>query len=285
VTQTQSRLARLLLAAVAAAAPSALLSADSMAVQNASLAASFHPEELGAPTTISVAFRIISSPPDSQTPLRSASLQLPSEMGIATSGLGLANCLLARLEALGPKGCPANALMGRGTATAEIPIGGEVVTESAGIEVFSAPVRSGRLALLVYVDAESPVYAQLVFPARSVPAAPPYSEGIETSVPLVPSLPGAPDVAVTRFQMMLGTTSRGPGHFAYYRWIHGRRVAYAPSGLRLPSRCPKGGFPFEARFAFEDQTTTAAHATVACPRRSRLRDRNGPTARRPPARP
>ncbi len=255
-----------------------------MAAQSASLAASFHPEDLGAPTTVSVAFRIFSSPPDSQTPLRSVSLQLPSEMGIATSGLGLENCLVSRLEALGSRGCPADSLMGRGTATAEIPIAGEAITESARVELFSAPVRSGRLALLVYANAESPVFAQLVFPALVVPAAPPYGEGIETSVPLVPSLPGAPDVAVTRFQMALGTTSRGPGHFVYYRSVHGRRVPYAPSGLLLPSRCPRGGFPFEALFAFEDQTTAAAHTTVACPRGAHPGVRNGPMARKRSAR-
>jgi hypothetical protein len=251
-----------------------------MAAQSASLVASFRPEKLGAPTTISVAFRIISSPPSSQTPLRSVSLELPSEMGIATSGLGLENCLVSRLEALGSKGCPADSLMGRGTATAEIPIAGEVIVESARVEVFSAPVQSGRLALLVYASAESPVFAQLVFPAIVVPAAPPYSEGIETSVPLVPSLPGAPDVAVTRFQMALGTTNRGLGHFSYYRWAHGRRVPYAPRGLLLPSRCPKGGFPFAARFGFEDQTTATARTTVACPRGSHPGERNGPPRRR-----
>ena len=251
-----------------------------MAVQRASLAASFDPENLGAPTTISLAFRISSIPPGSQSPLRSVSVQLPSEMGIATSGLGLENCLVSRLEALGPKGCPANALMGRGTATAEIPIGGEMIAESARIELFSAPVRTGRLALLVYADAESPVFAQLVFPATVVPAASPYGEGIETSVPLVPSLPGAPDVAVTRFQMALGATSRGRGHFVYFRWTHGRRVPYAPSGLRLPSSCPKEGFPFEANFAFEDETTAAAYTTVACPRGLHRGDRNGPTRKR-----
>lgn len=254
-----------------------------MAAQSASLTASFRPEQLGAPTTISVAFRIVSSPPSSQTPLRTVSLELPSEMGIATSGLGLENCLVSRLEALGSKGCPADSLMGRGTATAEIPIAGEVITESARVEVFSAPVQSGRLALLVYASAESPVFAQLVFPAIVVPAAPPYGEGVETSVPLVPSLPGAPDVAVTRFQMALGTTRRGPGHFVYYRRVHGRRAPYAPSGLRLPPRCPRRGFPFEARFAFEDKTTATAHATVACPGGAQLKNRNGPTARRPPA--
>jgi hypothetical protein len=251
-----------------------------MAAQSASLVASFRPEKLGAPTTISVAFRIISSPPSSQTPIRSVSLELPSEMGIATSGLGLENCLVSRLEALGTKGCPADSLMGRGTATAEIPIAGEVIVESARVEVFSAPVQSGRLALLVYASAESPVFAQLVFPAIVVPAAPPYSEGIETSVPLVPSLPGAPDVAVTRFQMALGTTSRGPGHFSYYRSVHGRRVPYAPRGLLLPSRCPKGGFPFAAHFGFEDRSTATAHTTVACPRGARRGERNSPTSRR-----
>jgi hypothetical protein len=284
VTHATTRHALLLVAAAVAAFASALLSANSMAVQSASLAASFHPEHLGAPTTISLAFQISSVPSDTQTPLRSVSVQLPNEMGIATSGLGLQNCLVSRLEALGPKGCPANALMGRGTATAEIPIGGQVIAESARIELFSAPVRSGRLALLVYASAEFPVYAQLVFPATIAPTAPPYSEAIETSVPLVPSLPGAPDVAVTRFQMTLGATSEGLGHFAYYRHVHGRRVSYIPRGLQLPSRCPKGGFPFEAHFVFEDQTTAAAHTSVACPRRARLGYRDGPATTERPAR-
>lgn len=280
MSRTQARAARLLLAALAAAVPFALFCADSRAEQRAILSASFRPEHLGAPTTILLAFRINSFPPDSQTPLRSVSLQLPSEMGIATSGLGLENCLVSRLEALGPRGCPADSLMGRGTATAEIPIGGEIVAESARVELFSAPVQSGRLALLVYADGESPVSAQLVFPAVVVPAASPYSEGIETSVPLVPSLPGGPDVAVTRFQMALGTTSRGIGQFVYYRRVHGRRVPYAPSGLLLPSRCPGGGFPFKARFAFEDGTTTSADTSVACPARTHPRGDSGARKRR-----
>jgi hypothetical protein len=275
-----ARIACLLAAALAAAAPFVLFCADSWAEQTTSLNASFSPKRLGVPTTISLAFRITSTPPDSQTPIRSVSLQLPSEMGIATSGLGLENCLVSRLEALGPSGCPADSLMGRGTATAEIPIGGEVVAESARVELFSAPVRSGRLALLVYADGRSPVFAQLVFPAVVVPAASPYSEGIETSVPLVPSLPGAPDVAVTRFQMALGTTSRGIGHFVYYRRSHGRRVPYAPSGLLLPPKCPRGGFPFEAHFAFEDGTTASAHTSIPCPHGSRPREHGGGAAAR-----
>ncbi len=200
-------------------------------------------------------------------------------MGIATSGLGLENCFVSRLEALGSQGCPADALMGRGTATAEIPIAGEVIAESARIELFSAPVRSGRLGLLVYASAVSPVFAQLVFPATVVPASSPYSEGIETSVPLVPILPDGPYVAVTRFQMSIGTTAAGPGHFVYHRWVHGKRTSYIPSGLRLPSTCPSGGFPFAAHFAFEDGTTADAGTRVACPRKSRRSPNTRPRAR------
>jgi len=238
------------------------------AAQTATLAVSFHPERLGAPTTISFGFRISSIPPASQMPLTNVSVLLPRELGFATSGLGLENCLLFRLEEWGPGGCPVDALMGRGTATAEIPIQGEMLAESARVEVFSAPVRDGRLALWVYAKARSPVSAELVFPATVVPAPPPYGEAIDTRVPLVPSVPGAPDVAVTRFHMALGTTGSGPDRFVYYRSVRGRRVAYTPNGLLLPPSCPRGGFPFKAQFTFEDQSTATARTTVPCPRRT-----------------
>jgi hypothetical protein len=268
------RHSRVLLAASVAVILWTCFCGGALAVQTASLEVSFSPERLGAPTTIFFAFRISSIPPASQTPLTNVSVLLPSEMGLATSGLGLENCVVARLEERGAEGCPPNALMGRGTATAEIAIGGEAVAESAQIEVFSAPVQNGRLGLLVYANAESPVNAQLVFPASVVPARPPYGESIDANVPLVPSVLGAPDVAVTRFHMALGSTDRGAGHFVYYRWVRGVRVAYSPSGLLLPPSCPRGGFPFKAQFVFQDQTEATALATVSCPRRSRrLRSR------------
>jgi hypothetical protein len=243
------------------------------AEQSVKLTAAFRPERLGAPSAIFVGFRITSTPPSSQVPVTNVTLQLPEEMGIATSGLGLENCLAVRLDALGPKGCPADALMGRGAATAEIPIAGELISETAEVELFSAPVIEGRLGLLVYVNAETPVFAQLIFPASVIPADSPFGEGIDTSVPLVPSVPGAPDVAVTRFHMTLGATRSGPGHFVYYRRRRGRRVAYEPDGLLLPSSCPRGGFPFQARFAFADGSSAAATTTVPCPRHSAQRRR------------
>jgi hypothetical protein len=242
--------------------------------QVAALQASISPDRLGAYATIFLGFRISSIPAWEQEPLTKASVYLPSEIGLATSGLGLENCLRSRLEEVGIfGGCPADSLMGRGTATAEIPFAGELVVESAQVDVFSARVQNGRLALIVFVDAHSPVGAELVFPATVVPAPPPYSEGVETNVPLVPTVPEGPDVAVTHFQMALGSTLTGPDHFVYYRWVHGHRVAYPPRGLLLPPTCPHGGFPFEAQFVFQDETTATARTTVPCPRASHVAPR------------
>jgi len=249
-----------------------LLCADSLAEQIARLHVSLSPERLGAPTTISIGFRISSIPAGSQMPLTSVSFFLPDETGLATSGLGLENCLRSRLEERGPPGCPADSLMGRGTATAEIPIESEPVAESAQVEIFSARVQEGHLALMVYANAVYPVSAQLVFPATVIPAQSPFGEGIDTNVPLVPTFPGAPDVAVSHFEMTLGTTARGPDHFDYYDSVHGRRVHYAPRGLILPPACPHGGFPFKAQFTFQDDTAATANATVPCPHEKRRVD-------------
>ena len=240
--------------------------------QVAALQASLSPDRLGAYATVFIGFRISSIPTWEQVPLTKVSVDLPSETGLATSGLGLENCLRPRLEEVGLLGgCPSDSLMGRGTATAEIPFAGELVVESAQVDVFSARVQNGRLALMVFVEAHSPVETELVFPATVVPAPPPYSEGIETNVPLVPTVPEGPDVAVTHFQMALGSTPTGPDHFVYYRRVHGHRVAYAPRGLLLPPTCPRGGFPFNAQFAFQDGSTATAHTTVPCPNTKRHR--------------
>lgn len=261
------------LAACVAACVTACFCGSTLAAQSASLSASFNPDHLGAHATIFLGFRISSIPPANQSPLTNVSVLLPGEMGLATSGLGLENCRLNTLEERGPQNCPVDALMGRGTATAEIPIGGETIAESAQIEVFSAPVREGRLALWVFADGHTPVSAEPVFPASVVSARSPYGEAIDATIPLIPTFPGAPDVAVTRFRMALGTTARGLDHFMYYKSVRGRRVAYAPKGLLLPPVCPRGGFPFEAQFMFEDETTATARTTVQCPRTSHVAPR------------
>jgi hypothetical protein len=57
------------------------------------------------------------------------------------------------------------------------------------------------------------------------------------------------------------------GKLTYYENVRCRRVAYDPAGVGLPSRCPRGGFPFVATFAFLDGGHSSAGTAVPCPRR------------------
>ncbi len=64
------------------------------------------------------------------------------------------------------------------------------------------------------------------------------------------------------------TTTIGPMNVTYYRQFRGKSTPYHPRGVRLPRRCPRGGFPFAANFTFQDGAHTVARTTVPCPARA-----------------
>lgn len=76
-------------------------------------------------------------------------------------------------------------------------------------------------------------------------------------MPLVPSLPDGPPVALVAAHVTLG------GNLSYYEKRQGRTVAYRPRGIGLPRYCPKGGFRFSATFSFIDGTNAAARTSAA----------------------
>jgi hypothetical protein len=67
----------------------------------------------------------------------------PADLGIATSGLGVAASDPAQLEANGAAGCPANSIMGYGSATVQVPLGAEVIAETASIVLSPARRKTG----------------------------------------------------------------------------------------------------------------------------------------------
>jgi hypothetical protein len=96
------------------------------------------------------------------------------------------------------------------------------------------------------------------------------------TVPLVPSLPEAADVAVVRVR-----STFGPEHLTYYKRVRGRVVPYKPRGVILPDRCPRGGFPFAATFTFQDGSHASAGTAVPCPHaRAKSRASHGTRERR-----
>jgi hypothetical protein len=226
--------------------------AGGRAAQTASMTAKLRPEKLGAPTTLSLGFQLGGDglPP----PLTAVDFHYPANLGLLTSGLGLASCDPVELEEHGPSRCPANSLMGHGSALVKVPVGSEVLAETAQITLVAGPSKDGSVRILISATGLSPVAAGFVMPTLLL------AGRLHITVPLVPSLPGAPDLSVVRIQTTLG------GNLTYYRRAHGKMVAYHPKGIGLPTRCPRGGFKFAATFAFLDRTTAAAHTTVACPK-------------------
>jgi len=230
------------------------------AAQSVTLHATLTPERLGEGTTIGFGFQIAAPDGRVPPPLTGVEVSYPVELGFALSELGLARCSRGTIEAAGPEGCPPNSLMGYGTALAEIPVGPEILRETAHVTIVRTTEQSGHLALLIYADGETPVSAQIVFPGLVFPAAPPFGGRLEMSIPLVPSLPEAPDVAVVQFRSTLG-----PLHLRYHERVHGRVVQYEPKGIPLPNRCPRGGFRFAASFSFQDGSHSNAATVVPCP--------------------
>jgi hypothetical protein len=215
--------------------------------------AAFTPERLGAPTAVSLSFKIASR--EAPALLAGVEFRYPGNLGFATSGLGLASCSPAELEAQGPAACPANSRMGYGSALVEIPIGPETVKERAQVALIAGPSQDGFIRILVCATGLSPVAARLVLSTQLLPGS------LNITVPPIPSLPEAPYVAVTQMHLTLG------GPLTYYEQIRGRQVAYHPPGVSLPRSCPRRGFPFAARFDFLGGGHASARTSVACPRR------------------
>lgn len=232
----------------------------------ASLSARLVPEHLGAGTTIEFGLTIAPPPGEFPPALREIDLRYPANLGIEVSGLGTATCRAATLEADGPPGCPKDSIVGYGSATVEVPFGAEVLREDARITIFMAPLQHGDLGLLFYVDGESPVSAQLVFPGIVLPAQAPFGGDLTTTVPLIASVPEAPDVAILALSMTLG-----PSGITYYEYAKHHEIAYRPRGILLPQRCPTGGFPFAAELLFSNGSQTNTEERVPCPRTAQRR--------------
>lgn len=247
--------AALLCACLTAVAP-----ARAHAGTTATLNAAFAPERLGRRSTLDFGFSFSAPAGQVPPPLTQIELRYPNNLGIALSGLGLATCTAAILEASGPSACPSDAVMGHGQALTGIVLGSTIITESAPITVLRAPDEEGRIELLFYSEGTTPVNTRIVFPGLLLPASAPFGGLVSIGVPLVPTLPGAPYISVIHLRATLG-----PIGVTYYEQVGSRTLAYQPRGILLPNRCPSGGFPFAAEFRFLDDSVADAGTAVPCP--------------------
>lgn len=242
----------------ALAASLCLATPAAQAAQSARLHVTFTPNRLGGATTVTFDITIAAPPDSVPPPLTVLEVRYPGNLGIAVSGLGLTTCPPTTLEAAGVEACPADSRMGLGSALVEIQVGPEIERETAAVTIIRAPEHNGQFALLFYAEALSPVSAQLVIPGllRQTQA----SGNIHLDIPLVPSLPDTPDVAIAKLHATIG-----PRGLTYYEHVRGKIVPYHPRGILLPDHCPRGGFPFAASLTFEDRSHASASTKVPCP--------------------
>lgn len=199
--------------------------------------------------------------------LTSVEVRFPANLGLATSGLGLASCAPDTLLEDGSGICPANSKMGTGTATVGVAFGPGTVREHVVLTLYAAPSTDGYLHLAILATGKEPVSARIVLQAVLLPGR------LAISVPEIRSLPGAADVAVLSLHATLG------GRLTYYERVGRRTVAYEPRGIGLPSSCPLGGWPFSASLAFADGSRSHTRDFVSCPHPARRTARLSGTVR------
>lgn len=186
-------------------------------------------------------------------------LLIPASLGITTSGLGLATCRRAVLQARGPAACSPNAVMGYGSVYVQAhPY--DSIRESARLTLLAGPVQDNQPSVLVYADGEQPASVQLVDPGMLLPAPAPF--GGSLSVRDLELIPGIENITVSilRLQIVLG-----PRGLIYYEHVASRRGPYHPDGIALPTSCPRGAFPFQVRLTLQDGSRVDGRTAVPCP--------------------
>jgi len=253
-----------LCAAIASTAPARAIAASSaaatptpaqpVAAPRVTLRMRFKPDRPGRSTTIHWGFTI-SQP----TALRALELHLPAGMGFAASSLGLETCEPATLMKAGPEGCPPDSRLGLGIALAEVPAQAPV-RETAKVTALLGPPEDENMTVLFFVDGRWPANRELILVSHLVNLASPGGATLLTEVPPLPVWPAGPNIGLMRFSSTIG-----PEGLTYYRRVHGRTVAFAPRGVTVPKRCPRGGFPVSASFTWWTHTAPAtAMSRVPC---------------------
>jgi hypothetical protein len=226
-----------------------------------------HDAALGSPTALDVTLRL--DPRQlTRAPLTEVRFAYPRNLGLVSSGLGLATCTrppsdFVQVLIVAPQlgGCPPNAVMGYGTALALVRLSdGQEILESATVTVLAGSIEHGRLGLVVFVDGQRPFGAKLAFAGEVGGARAPYGGALTVRMPIVPGLEELATISLVELRITIGSHA-----IRYTEHRGGRLVAYHPEGVGLPVRCPAGGFRFAAEVGFADHSRRSATSTTPCP--------------------
>jgi hypothetical protein len=183
----------------------------------------------------------LGSPP----PVIGVNVYLPKGTKLHTSGFP--TCSTATLEQFGPIKCPKGSAAGPiGQVLGFVTFGGERVEEAAELSSFYSP--GGGLEF--FTDGHSPVSLEILSTGKFVNlgGAAGFGPELETKVPLVASVPGAPYASVKSITVKTGSVRMSKGKPIYFG--------------RVPLKCPKGGFPIKTEVIFAENGEESKPETV-----------------------
>jgi len=215
----------------------------------ATIAASFHPDRLGAMGAMTVTIDFASSALGEPSPLRRSVLRLPAGLGIEIPHLR--SCEPQRLQVLGARGCPAQSRLGVGRALVRAPLGSEPLGESLSLWVFLGPLRNLQPTFEMLAQGYTPFDERVVLSGTVLPDNPPYGEDLVLPVPAIGTLPLEPDALLASMSLTIGSP---------------RRSARESNTTVEPTSCPSGGFPFAAELTYADGSTKDISTATPCPR-------------------
>jgi hypothetical protein len=176
-------------------------------------------------------------------PLIGVNVSLPTGSKIHSSGFK--TCAKTVLEKEGAPACAkAGASAGPiGKTLGVVAFGDERVPEETELYSFFAPGGG----LMFFADGHSPVSLEIISNGHyvSLGGGAGYGPKLISEVPLVVTVPGAPDASVESISVKVGAAYKKNGKPVYYG--------------TMPKKCPKGGFPLKAELTF------APHAEATSP--------------------
>jgi hypothetical protein len=212
---------------------------------------------LGAGTALQAEYAIEGTEYEgSPPPIIGVNFYLPS--GAKLHPTGFPTCAKPVLEQFGPIKCPKGSAAGpTGKVLGFVTFGGERVEEAAELKSFYAP--GGGFEF--FTDGHTPVSLEILSNGhyKNFVGGGGFGPELETEVPLVPSVPGAPYASVKSITVKAGSAYKKNGKTIYYG--------------RVPKKCPKGGFPIKTEVIFAEngeitkpETVTATYK-APCPKK------------------
>ncbi|HET6505601.1 MAG TPA: hypothetical protein VFG42_02315 [Baekduia sp.] len=261
----RARIATELVARVAAVATGVLLIATSTAVAapvrfRVELGGDARP---GATTSLTFRLRVSSELP----PVTEFRVLTPSGMDLSTTGLGVATCVrplsevLDVMHTLYHRPCPANSLMGTGSATAQLRFDPEdMYSGAARIALYAGESVGDKPGLLVIADTFRPMRTQFSYQGYLYVPPRGFGLGMAIKVTPIPKPPFGAPVALSSFRLVVGRAS-----LRYTRVRHGRRETYRPRAIPVPRTCSRHGLGFRAIVRFAGGLRLVQDARAACP--------------------